>query len=74
MTLLFSGKLLSKTNGKELLTNTEQELKMKGLHEFHYRHLGSFAYVGNNNAVLEVPIFGKKSFNSSLSFFIISLF
>lgn len=60
--IVISGKLLSKTNGNELLSNTEQELKKKGLHEFHYRHLGSFAYVGDNKAVFEVPIFGKKHY------------
>ena len=52
------GKLLSKTNGNELLVDSEEELKNKGLNEFEYRHLGSFAYVGDNKAVLEVPIFG----------------
>ena len=56
------GKLLSKTNGSnELLAQSVGELKKKGLYEFHYRHLGSFAYVGDNKAVLEVPVFGKTS-------------
>ena len=27
---------------------------------FHYRHLGSFAFIGADNAVLEVPLNGKQ--------------
>ena len=27
---------------------------------FHYRHLGSFAFIGADNAVLEVPLNQKK--------------
>lgn len=54
------GKLLSKTNGSpELLGDPTDALKSRGVYQFHYRHLGSFAYVGDNKAVLEVPVFGK---------------
>jgi NADH:ubiquinone reductase (non-electrogenic) len=54
----YLGELLSKTNGNELLTESEDVLDSRGLHKFKYRHLGSFAYVGDNQAVLEIPIFG----------------
>ena len=35
--------------------------KSLGLAPFHYRHLGSFSYVGDDKAVLKVPIFGSLS-------------
>ncbi len=54
----YLGRLLSQTNG-ELLTQDTDELEKKGLAPFKYHHLGSFAYVGDNKAVLQVPIFGK---------------
>ena len=40
------------------MSETTEELERKGLAPFKYRHLGSFAYVGDNGAVLQVPIFG----------------
>jgi NADH dehydrogenase FAD-containing subunit len=35
------------------------ELEKKGVKAFNYRHLGSFAYVGDNKAVLQLPIIGE---------------
>lgn len=54
----YLGRLLSQTNG-EVLTQSKAELEKKGLAPFEYHHLGSFAYVGDNKAVLQVPIFGE---------------
>ena len=53
----YLGDLLSRTNG-DILSETAEDLEKKGLAPFKYRHLGSFAYVGDNRAVLQVPIFG----------------
>ena len=53
----YLGDLLSRTNG-DILSETAGDLEKKGLAPFKYRHLGSFAYVGDNRAVLQVPIFG----------------
>ena len=53
----YLGDLLSRTNG-DILSETAVDLEKKGLAPFKYRHLGSFAYVGDNRAVLQVPIFG----------------
>ena len=47
---------MSKTNGN-ILSQDVKELEKK-LKPFEYRHLGSFAYVGDNKAVLEVPLIG----------------
>ena len=52
------GKLLSKTNGNILIQDPSQ-LEEKGYKPFEYKHLGSFAYVGDNRAVLEVPVLGR---------------
>ena len=41
--------------GKE----ANQDLASLGAQPFTYRHLGSFAYVGDNRAVLELPIIGS---------------
>lgn len=54
----YLGALLSNTNGN-IVTQTTAELEEKGVKGFEYRHLGSFAYVGNDRAVLEVPVFGE---------------
>ena len=35
-----------------------QELQKAAVKPFEYRHLGSFAYVGDNKAVLKMPIIG----------------
>ena len=53
----YLGDLLSYTNG-EIVKQTTQELKASKLKPFKYRHLGSFAYVGDNRAVLQLPIIG----------------
>lgn len=53
----YLGELLSKTNGDNLSQSSE-DLEKRGVAPFEYRHLGSFAYVGDNRAVLQVPIFG----------------
>ena len=53
----YLGDLLSRTNGN-VVSETTEELKKKRIAPFKYRHLGSFAYVGDNRAVLQVPIFG----------------
>ena len=36
-----------------------EKLEATGVTPFHYKHLGSFAYVGDNKAVLQMPIIGK---------------
>ena len=53
----YLGSLLSYTNG-EIVAQTTQELEKKKLKPFKYHHLGSFAYVGDNRAVLQLPIIG----------------
>lgn len=53
----YLGNLLSNTNG-EVVSQTTQELETTKLKPFKYRHLGSFAYVGDNRAVLQLPIIG----------------
>ena len=50
----YLGDLLSRTNGN-IVSVTTEELERKGL-PFKYCHLGSFAFVGDNRAVLQVPI------------------
>ena len=51
--------LLNRTNGNVVSQTTEElEGKELGLAPFKYSHLGSFAYVGNNKAVLELPLVG----------------
>ena len=53
----YLGALLSNTNGNIVSQSTSKlEETMK---PFEYHHLGSFAYVGNDKAVLEVPVFGE---------------
>ncbi len=51
------GNLLSSSNGG-VVSTSEEELEKKGVSPFSYRHLGSFAYVGDNKAVLQLPIIG----------------
>ena len=53
----YLGSLLSYTNG-EIITQTTQELEERKQKPFKYHHLGSFAYVGDNRAVLQLPIIG----------------
>jgi len=51
------GKYLGK-----LLSNHQEEIMNNNLNDvdpFKYNHLGSFAYVGDNRAVLELPIIGS---------------
>jgi len=43
---------------KETDIEFSQDLGAQGAKPFKYRHLGSFAYVGDNRAVLELPIIG----------------
>ena len=47
----------------ELSSKSEegQDFKEMGLEPFKYRHLGSFAYVGDDKAVLKVPVIGSLS-------------
>ena len=40
------------------MKQSTSELEKEGLKAFNYRHLGSFAYVGDNKAVLQLPIIG----------------
>lgn len=54
----YLGSFLSSTDG-EVITQTTQELTTMKLKPFKYRHLGSFAYVGDNQAVLQLPIIGR---------------
>ena len=43
------------TVGKEV----NQQLGLYGVSPFEYKHLGSFAYVGDNRAVLQLPVIGS---------------
>lgn len=54
----YLGELLSNTNG-EIAKESVDELEKKRIKPFTYRHLGSFAYVGDNKAVLQLPLIGK---------------
>ena len=56
----YLGKILSDTNG-EFVTKPTAGLEKEGLVPFKYRHIGSFAYVGDNKAVLQLPIVGEIS-------------
>ena len=53
----YLSELLSRTNG-DVCSQPVTSLEAKGLSPFKYRHLGSFAYVGDNKAVLQLPIIG----------------
>ena len=53
----YLGELLSASNG-EVVKQSVKELEGAGISPFKYRHLGSFAYVGDNKAVLQLPIIG----------------
>ena len=54
----YVAKLLNKTNG-EITSMSVEEMEKNMLKPFEYKHLGSFAYVGDNKAVLELPIVGQ---------------
>ena len=54
----YLGKLLSSSNG-EVVSQSVRELEASRISPFKYRHLGSFAYVGDNKAVLQLPIIGE---------------
>ena len=56
----YLGELLSESNG-EILTQSPANLEKKGVAPFNYSHMGSFAYVGDNKAVLQLPIIGEAS-------------
>lgn len=56
----YLSELLSRTNG-DVCSQPVTSLEAKGLSPFKYRHLGSFAYVGDNKAVLQLPIIGTLS-------------
>ena len=53
----YLGHLLTTTNG-DITKQSVQELQKNGIKPFKYRHLGSFAYVGDNKAVLKMPVLG----------------
>ena len=53
----YVARLLNKTNGE--VTSPSVEEMERTLKPFEYKHLGSFAYVGDNKAVLELPIVGQ---------------
>ena len=53
----YLGHLLTITNG-DFTKQSVQELQKNGIKPFEYRHLGSFAYVGDNKAVLKMPVLG----------------
>lgn len=55
----YLGNLLSGRNG-DVLSQSVEELEGTGVTPFHYKHFGSFAYVGDNKAVLQVPIIGMQ--------------
>ncbi len=52
------GTLLSNTNC-DIVTQSPAKLEDVGVAAFRYRHFGSFAYVGDNKAVLQLPIIGE---------------
>lgn len=52
----YLGKLFTKIHSSE-----NEDFKDLGLQPFSYRHLGSFAYVGDDKAVLKVPVLGTLS-------------
>ena len=54
----YLGELLSERNG-EVVKQSVEELESASISPFQYRHLGSFAYVGDNKAVLQLPIIGQ---------------
>lgn len=54
----YLGELLSERNG-EVVKQSVKELESASVPPFKYRHLGSFAYVGDNKAVLQMPIIGE---------------
>ena len=43
---------------REVNLESSQDLGTYGAAPFKYRHLGSFAYVGDNRAVLQLPLIG----------------
>ena len=53
----YLGNHFTTLHSKEL----NQDFKTQGLEPFRYRHLGSFAYVGDDKAVLKVPVLGSLS-------------
>lgn len=55
---VYLGRLLSNTDG-EIVKQTTAELEKEKVKPFTYRHLGSFAYVGDNKAVLQLPVIGE---------------
>lgn len=61
----YLGNLLSSSNG-EVLSQSVEELERTGVTPFHYKHLGSFAYVGDNKAVLQMPIIGMLTINNDM--------
>ena len=64
----YLGGLLSNTNGNIVSQSTSKlEETMKS---FEYHHLGSFAYVGNDKAVLEVPVFGEYCIHETIMYFL----
>ena len=55
---VYLARLLNKTNG-EVVVGATEELEQRKITPFKYRHLGSFAYVGDNRAVLQLPLIGR---------------
>ena len=53
----YLARLLNKTNG-EVIAGTTEALEQRKIAPFKYRHMGSFAYVGDNKAVLQLPLLG----------------
>ncbi len=56
----YLGELLSERNG-EVVKQSVKELESAPISPFKYKHLGSFAYVGDNKAVLQLPVIGQPS-------------
>lgn len=50
--------MLCSTDG-EVVKPSLAEMEERNIAPFKYHHLGSFAYVGDNKAVLQLPIIGE---------------
>lgn len=57
----YLGKHLTQLASQDVPSNANDDFKTMGLAPFSYRHLGSFAYVGDDKAVLKVPFLGSMS-------------
>jgi len=54
---MYLGHLLATTDGN-VTKQSVLELQKAAIRPFEYHHFGSFAYVGDNKAVLQMPVIG----------------